>query len=473
MLFNSFQFLWVFPIIFVVCWACNSVGKSNRTLSNAALLIASYGLYIHCNPVATIFLLAVTFITYFAALLIERQCAYGCKKYLISIGILLAFLPLLVFKYYKFLSSILTDVLAVVGIENPLPGLNWVVPLGISFFTFQAVGYLWDVYYRRTKAEHNWWDYMLFVGFFPQIASGPISKANDLLPQIKANRRFDSEQVTQGFRLFLWGMFLKVVMADRVGLLVDSIYKNYEYSSGTTCILAAILYSFQIYGDFAGYSTMAVGVGKMLGFDLVNNFRRPYLAASVTEFWRRWHISLTRWLTDYVYIPLGGSRCSKLRNYSNIMVTFLVSGIWHGANWTFIVWGLLHGAFQTVEKVFHLQKCENKSVRLFRIVVTFALVSLAWVFFRMPSLEQAWAVMAKMFTCSGPMALTATNSQKLILAFALMTVVLADLIAEFYPKFSLLGNRYMPVRWLTYLFLICSIVLCGVLDAGSFIYVSF
>ena len=276
----------------------------------------------------------MTAITYSFALWIEKHKDLGRKrKLLIVCGTLLAVLPLLIFKYYNFVSESISGLLNL----NEISGLNWAIPLGISFFTFQAVGYLFDVYYQRIPAERNWWDYMLFVSFFPQILSGPISKASSLLPQIKANRQFDYSKAVQGLKWMLWGMFLKVVMADRLGLYVDQVFENYMFNSGSSCLLASIFYSFQIYGDFAGYSLMAMGVGRLMGFDLVNNFNRPYLAVSITDFWRRWHISLSIWLRDYVYIPLGGSRCSKIRNYWNIFITFLVSGIWLGV--------LLYGEF--------------------------------------------------------------------------------------------------------------------------------
>lgn len=219
--------------------------------------------------------------------------------------------------------------------EN-LSGLNWAIPIGISFFSFQAIGYLVDVYKQRVPMERNFIDYALFVSFFPQIMSGPISRASDLLPQIKNKRTFNEAKAVQGLKWLLWGMFLKTVMADRLGLYVDSVYNNFQYQSGFSCLVASFMYTMQIYGDFAGYSLMAIGVGRLLGFDLVNNFNHPYFATSITEFWKRWHISLTRWLTTYIYIGLGGNRCSKIRQYWNIMITFLVSGVWHGANWTFI-----------------------------------------------------------------------------------------------------------------------------------------
>ena len=476
MLFNSFQFLWLFPLVFMAYWGIvclDRLGKSYSRFGNVFLLLVSYGLYISWKPVSALFLLGVTVVTFLFALWIEKRRAYGRKKYIITAGVLLAFLPLAVFKYYNFLNETLSAALATIGMHASLPGLNWVVPLGISFFTFQAVGYLWDVYYRRIEAEHNWWHYMLFVGFFPQIASGPISKAKDLLPQIKAERIFNYAQAVEGCKWLLWGMFLKVVLADRIGLMVDTILPNYMYQSGPTCALGAVLYSFQIYGDFAGYSFMAMGVGKLLGFDLVNNFDRPYFAATITEFWKRWHISLTKWLTDYVYIPLGGSRCSKVRTYFNVMVTFLVSGIWHGANWTFIVWGLLHGVLQVAEKALGIQKCVSKGVRPARILLTFVLVTVAWVFFRMPTLADGWGVLCRIFTNFDALSLDAPKTQVLFIVFFGLVCFLKEFIEEFFPSASLLGNRYRGVRWAVYVTLLCSILLCGVLDAGSFIYVSF
>lgn len=306
---------------------------------NAVLLVISYGLYLQWKPIYALILLWVTAITFLSAKFKGVNNTELKDKRLLGGSIVLTLLPLFFFKYYNFLNVVLSDALSLFGIGNGLPGLNWAMPLGLSFFTLQAIGYLVDVYKGRIEAELNWWDYMLFVSFFPQIASGPISKAKDLLPQIKAKRQFDYNQCVEGLRWLLWGMFMKVVMADRVGIYVNTIFDNYVHQSGLSCFVGSLLYTFQIYGDFAGYSFMAVGVGKLMGFNLINNFERPYLSQSVTEFWHRWHISLSTWLKEYIYIPLGGSRCSKVRNYWNIFATFIVSGIWHGANWTYIVWG--------------------------------------------------------------------------------------------------------------------------------------
>lgn len=356
-----------------------------------------------------------------------------------------------------------------------MPGLNWAVPVGISFFTFQAVGYMLDVYHGRVKAEKNLLDYVLFVSFFPQVMSGPISKADELLPQIKNPHKFDYEQGKQGLKYLLWGMFIKLVIADRLGLYVDIVYANYIHYSGSSIFIASVFYTLQIYCDFAGYSLMAIGIARTLGFNLINNFKRPYLATSITDFWRRWHISLTRWLTQQIYIPLGGSRCSKPRTYWNIFVTFLVSGIWHGANWTFIVWGVMHGILQIIEKALGWQKYEgnNWAVKGIRIVVTFLLVNFAWVFFRMPSIGDAWGAIVRMFTAFGVPNLSDMGLAGItIIAMALPILIFKELREEFLPtKFTFLDSRI--TKWIICVCIFCMILLFGVLDGGQFIYVSF
>lgn len=481
MIFNSFQFIWLFPLIFIGYYLLSYLlsGKfpeRQRKISNALLLIVSYGLYAQTNMAYTLILLGVTLITYLFALLIERSDTDKRKKHLIACGASLALLPLLVFKYYNFIINTTQSFLESIHSTPPiLPGLNWTIPLGISFFTFQAVGYLMDVYYQRIKAEHNWWDYMLFVSFFPQIMSGPISKAKDLLPQIKTCRKFDATMATQGLKWFVWGLFLKVMMADRLGMYVDKVLDNYMFNSGTSCLLAVVYYSFQIYGDFAGYSFMAMGVGKLMGFNLINNFQRPYLSTSITDFWRRWHISLSTWLKDYVYIPLGGSRCSKGRNYWNIFVTFLVSGIWHGANWTFIFWGILHGMFQVIEKMLGWQKCttSSKLIRFSRILLTFVLVSIAWIFFRQPTISDAFGVIERILTEHGAL-FKPSNKDVVFSLLSIGIVVCTDLIREFQTKkFYRLVQAPIIVRWCMYYALLLLILLSGVFDSSQFIYVSF
>ena len=331
-----------------------------------------------------------------------------------------------------------------------------------------------DVYHGRTKVEKNFIDYMLFVSFFPQVTSGPISKADELLPQIKTPHVFLYQQGKEGLRLLLWGMFFKMVVADRLGMYVDTVYGNFEHISGLNLLLGSIFYTFQIYGDFAGYSYMAIGIAKLLGFDLINNFNRPYFATTITEFWRRWHISLTRWLTQQVYIPLGGSRCSKIRCYLNILITFLVSGIWHGANITFIIWGAIHGFIQIIEKALGIQKGENTPKYLvpFRILLTFVFVNIAWIFFRMPTFTAACDVIEKIATSPGRFdANIMLMSDMVMLVLGLSIMIMKDLKEEYIKRVTIIDNKY--VKWFMYILIFALLLNFGILDGGSFIYVSF
>ena len=438
------------------------------------------------KPAYAIVLIGVTFITFFGGQVLESKDESDNisvkRKRLVCLFALLGLLPLLVFKYYNFLNNNLTEGLTALGLKLALPGLNWGVPIGISFFTFQAVGYMLDVYHDRVKAEKNLLDYVLFVSFFPQITSGPISTAKELMPQIKTSHTFSYEQGRDGLKLLLWGMFVKVVIADRVGMLVDTVYGNYQFYSGNICLLASFFYTIQIYCDFAGYSWMAIGIAKMLGFDLINNFRQPYFATSITDFWKRWHISLTRWLTTHVYIGLGGNRCSKIKQYWNIMVTFLVSGLWHGANWTFVFWGALHGVIQIVEKMLGIDpkgRFANTKILMvlspLRVIVTFFLVNLAWIFFRMPTIAGAFDVIGRMINDRGSLNIVDIyngTAPVFIVAIGLVLLVLNDFVKERGLKwFTFLKKPVFQWCWCVLLFVL--VLSVGVLDGGQFIYASF
>ena len=447
----------------------NYTGKHSIKIANYFLLSSSYALYAQHNPFALFVLLFVTFVTYFGARLIENFRQY--KKALIYGLVTLALTPLFFYKYYDFFKQVVMDAMG-----GEFVGEQWIVPIGLSFFTFQALSYLYDVYYEKIKTEKNLWDYMLFVAFFPQILSGLINRANELLPQIKNNRSFNYEKTAFGFKQMLYGMFLKVVLADRLGMYVDTVYGDWSLQTGVTCAVASVAYSLQIYADLAGYSLMAIGVGHILGFDFANNFNRPYFSVSVTDFWHRWHISLSSWLRDYVYIPLGGSRCSKKRNYVNIMITFLVSGIWHGVNWTFIVWGLIHGLFQVIEKILGLNKRESKNCveKAIRILVTFFVVNLVWIFFRMPSLSESVD-----FICYTAANLTGKlflpdADKVLYLTIALFIFAIKEFLDEYKPqRVSLWNSKHIMIRYITYVAMIFLIFMIGVLDSGNFIYLNF
>lgn len=470
MIFNSFSFIIIFPILFLCYYI---IPSRMNWLRNLYLLIVSYVLYIKLNASATIVLFGITAITYLFALIIRKNIKR--KKLIVITGIILSILPLLTFKYVDFFAETINDIFAINGLYASIHGLNWIIPIGISFFTFQSVGYLIDVYRQKIEPERNFLNYALFVGFFPSIVSGPINKASLLLPQIKNERvYFDYSKAVGGLKYLLWGMFMKVVVADRVGLYVDTVYAAYQNYSGLSCFVASILYSIQIYSDFAGYTLMALGVGKILGFELTENFRRPYFSTSVTDFWRRWHISLSTWLKDYIYISLGGSRCSKIRGYWNILVTFLVSGIWHGAGWSFIVWGIMHGVCQVIEKIIGQNKKNYRGWRkIVKIIITFLVVNFAWIFFRFEDLSDALLFIKRIFTVSGELYLPEKTNIVLILLGVVM-LLLKDATDEFYPnKMKFMDNDKCIIRWLSYVSIFVVIMLCGVFDAGQFIYANF
>lgn len=440
------------------------------------LITISYLLYINWDAAYSLILLGITLITFYGAKIISNTPTIHKRLILIALFTTLAFLPLLIFKYYNFIITSVTQILTDIGFRFELPGLNWAIPIGISFFSFQAIGYLLDVYHNRIKAEHNIIDYTLFVSFFPQITSGPISKAEDLIPQLKNLKPFEYAKVASGLKFLLWGMFLKVVVADRLGIFVNAVYENYQFYSGIDCFIASVFYSIQIYGDFAGYSLMALGIAKCLGIDLINNFERPYLATSITSFWKRWHISLTQWLTRQIYIPLGGSRTSKIKTYRNILITFIVSGIWHGANWTFIIWGAFHGIIQIIEKALSIQKetHKNKLIAIIRIIITFLLVNFAWIIFRIPSIDETWDIITKIFTSfSGDILANTNNSDKLLMLTGILILLIKEITEEFFNGEKLWSRINFGGRFIIYTILFIMIISIGVLDSGQFIYVSF
>lgn len=470
MLFNSFNFIILFPPIFILYYAIPASYKKGR---NLFLLVVSYLLYLQWKPIYALILFGVTIVTYYSALALIKA---KYPKRVLTVGIILALLPLGFFKYFNFINESISNVLSMVGLSFQLSGINWAIPIGISFFTFQALGYLWDVYYKRQEIEHDFLTYALFISFFPCILSGPINKASLVIPQLKQLRPyFDYYKAVGGLKMLLWGLFMKVVIADRAALYVDTVLPYYENYTGLSCFVASILYTIQIYADFAGYSQMSIGVGKVLGFELTENFRRPYYAISVTDFWHRWHISLSTWLKDYVYIPLGGSRCSKLRNYWNIFVTFFISGLWHGANWTFIAWGCIHGICQIIEKIIGQQNCYygwfGKTVK---ITTTFLIVNFAWIFFRMPTLSDSFDIIARIFDFTLPLNLFIDFDTFIYVSLSLIILIIKESLDEFFPNsISFLNNNNSWIRWASYIILIVMILSMGVLGSDQFIYASF
>ena len=412
MFFNSIEFCLFFPIVAILYFFITHKIQKN-IISQILLLTSSLFFYACWNPSDLILILVSVIITYTSAILIEGYENY--KKLILIIAILSNLLILFFFKYYNFFIDSLISTSILLGRKVSIPKFNFLLPVGISFYTFQALGYSIDVYNKRIRPERNFITYALFVTFFPQLVAGPIERTSNLINQFKQDYKIDYDRITYGLRLVAWGLLKKIVVADRLAIYVNNIYDNYKIVTGSALALATFFFSVQILCDFSGYSDIAIGIARILGFNLMKNFSKPYFARSIPEFWRRWHISLSTWLKDYIYIPMGGNRCSLFRRYFNIFVTFLISGLWHGAAWTYVIWGALHGFYQIVtistqkirEKigvkigVLVVSSCIKGEVyvkwfwKLIQIFVTFSLTSFAWLFFRANSLGNAVCIAKK------------------------------------------------------------------------------
>lgn len=469
MLFNSIAFLLFFPVICILYYAIPAQSVKAR---NMLLLVASYYFYMNWEPAYALLLLTSTVVTYLAAIGISRSEDRKKKKaYLIS-SIVLNLAILFLFKYYNFIGSNIQSLFQLMGIGLNVPKFTLLLPVGISFYTFQALGYSIDVYYGKTDIEKSFPTYALFVSFFPQLVAGPIERSGNLLPQFKQKHEFDYDEVMAGLRLMIWGYFMKLVLADRCGIYVDNIFNNIDKHNGGSYLVASLLFPFQIYGDFAGYSFIAIGTARVLGFRLMDNFRRPYLSSSVGEFWHRWHISLSTWFKDYVYIPLGGNRVKRARAYTNLLITFIVSGIWHGANWTFLCWGCLHGVLLCIEKALEIGKQNYTGFkRLLHWAATFVLVSLAWILFRADTVNDALTIITGIFTNPGIPKLEIANFIAIGLALVILTA--KELTDEFNLKFRIAESQSWLVRHLYLVFMISYIILLGVLGGDQFIYFQF
>ena len=381
------------------------------------------------------------------------------------------------FKYFNFFTEVFVDVFSFFGEKISLSTVKVLLPIGISFYTFSALSYSIDVYRGKIAVQKDVLAYFAYVMFFPSILSGPISRATQQLPQYLKRRTFNYGQAREGSQLLLWGFLMKLCVADRLGLYVDAVYNNISQHDGITLLLASVFYTIQIYCDFAGYSLMAIGTGKLLGIDLQTNFVRPYFAQTVTDFWRRWHISLTTWFRDYIYFPLGGNRVKKWRWMLNVMVVFIVSGIWHGAAYTFLIWGAFHGVCMIVEKLLYGDRIKSLNRKLtfpciVRIVLTFSIVSIAWVFFRSNTVYEAFTIISKFFNGLGNI-YTNWTVFFYIIPFVFL-LVLKEVMEEFYPnKIKLFNNKQRITRWVSYIVVVVMILYCGVLDGGQFIYFQF
>ena len=402
MLFNSLQFLFFLPLVFFLYW-----GIKERKAQNLLIVVASYVFYGWWDWRFLLLIALTSVCSYLSGIYIDRRPQHGRQLMVLNLLFNLGILG--VFKYYNFFTENFSLLLHTVGLKTDLPTLNIILPVGISFYTFQALSYTIDVYRRQLRATTDPVEFFAFISFFPQLVAGPIERATNLLPQFQRPRTFDYDKATDGLKQMLWGFFKKIVVADSCAVGVENIFSNYPSMSGGLLFLGGVLFAFQIYGDFSGYSDIAIGTARLFGIDLMRNFNIPYFSRNISEFWSRWHISLTTWFRDYIYIPLGGNREGRLRTLRNTLIVFLVSGIWHGANWTFVCWGLYHALLIIVFFLLGVRRqpmvvAANSvlpSVKeCAQMAATFFLVVIGWIIFRAENMSSAYNYIARMFTTS-------------------------------------------------------------------------
>jgi alginate O-acetyltransferase complex protein AlgI len=477
MLFNSIQFIFFFIIVTSVYFA---IPHKFRWF---LLLTSSCYFYMAFIPVYILILGFTIVIDYFAGIYLEKTQG-KTRKYFLILSLIANIGILCVFKYFNFLNENVSYLLNNFGYQNPIPFLKILLPIGLSFHTFQAMSYTIEVYRGKQKAEHNFGIYALYVMFYPQLVAGPIERPQNILHQFYEKHVFSYNNAVQGLKLIVWGFFKKLVVADRIAIYVSAVYHNPQQQSGITLLVATLLFSFQIYCDFSGYSDIAIGVARFMGFKLMTNFNRPYFSRTISEFWRRWHISLSTWFTDYLYISLGGNRVSIPRWYFNLFFTFLVSGLWHGANWTFILWGALNGVYLIsgiLLKPFNEWVGEKSGIkkysklnRLVQMLITFILISIAWVLFRANNISDAAYILKHMFTFKGPLYYNDNPSIILYPIVGIAFLLFVESNIEFHhKKLTLLKNKGWFISNVMYAVLVIIILMIGVFDGGQFIYFQF
>ena len=496
MLFNSVDFLIFFPIAVLIYFV---IPHRVRYLW---LLACSYYFYMCWNAVYALLLFGSTLITWASGLAIETyrrkddaQSKLQCQG-MVVISFTLNLAMLTIFKYAGFIIGNLNLLFGKIGIAFALPEFSLLLPVGISFYIFQALSYTMDVYRGDVRVERNLLRYAVFVSFFPQLVAGPIERSSRLLEQFYEKHRFSYEQMARGLMIMLWGYFQKMVIADRLAVLVSQVFDYYAYYSGVQILVGCVFFAFQIYCDFAGYSCIAIGAAQVMGFDLMQNFEQPYLATSIAGFWRRWHISLTSWFRDYLYIPLGGNRKGTLAKYRNIMIVFLTSGLWHGANWTYVIWGGLNGLFQIIgermrparlrfQKLFH-SGGDTASVRIMSTLITFLLVDFTWIFFRADNLTAAIGIIRQLFSRAnlsvlfdgGLYSLGLSRIDFTIGLLSIFTLLAVDILHERKVQIrSWILNQNLWFRWTVYFLAVFAVLIFGFYgpnyDAAQFIYFQF
>ena len=498
MLFNSLEFLIFLPIVVLLYFVLPV------KLKNFCLLVSSYYFYMCWNAEYAILILFSTVVTYLCGLVLEKikHAGWDDKKTkrmkiaALVTSLVLNLAVLIFFKYTNYALHLVQRVFWKANIAVTVPQFDILLPVGISFYTFQALSYTMDVYRDDIYAEKNFFHYALFVSFFPQLVAGPIERSKNLLKQLAVPKKFSAKNAQEGILLMLWGFFLKVVLADRAAIFVDTVYGNFAEKNGWFLVVATLLFAVQIYCDFYGYSVIAKGSAKILGIDLMENFDAPYCATSVSEFWRRWHISLTSWFKDYLYIPLGGSRKGKVRKQINKMIVFLVSGLWHGAQMSFVVWGALNGLYQVLgdalkpirDKAVSLLHLNRESIghKMLQRLITFVLICFSWIFFRANGITEAINVLRNMFTVNNPWILVDNSLYSCGLDQKNFSCLLISIVILLFADFLKYKNiQICPViqkqdYWVCWLVIAASIVVILVFgiwgpayDASNFVYFQF
>ncbi|MBD3170059.1 MAG: MBOAT family protein [candidate division Zixibacteria bacterium] len=491
MLFNSFHFIIFFPLVVALYFA---VPHRYRWM---LLLTASYYFYMCWKAEYIILIVFSTLIDYFAARKMGETEEKAIRKRWLMLSLAANLGLLFSFKYFNFFNASMKDLFDQFNIFYDVPAFKVLLPVGISFYTFQTLSYTIDVYRGIKKPEKHLGIFAVYVSFFPQLVAGPIERSTRLLPQFFEKKGFDYDRVTDGLRLMLWGFFKKIVIADRLAVFVNQVYNNPHDTPGVPLILATYFFAFQIYCDFSGYSDIAIGSARIMGYDLMQNFRRPYFAQSIAEFWKRWHISLSTWFRDYLYISIGGNRVVKWRWYSNLLIVFIVSGFWHGANWTFMVWGALHGSYLVV--AIWTQNIRNRISEMigltsapavrkwFKIFITFHLAIFAWIFFRANSLMDAFYIVTHLHTNLGYFISHATSISQvksmlpvdfhpLEYVISFLSIIFLVIVHYFQEKNSVgewLDKRPIWIRWSAYYAVLLGILVFGHFGAMEFIYFQF
>lgn len=511
MLFNSLEFLIFFPVVTLAYFLMPTL-----RVRNLIMLIASYFFYMQYKPEYALLMLLSTLIDYYAALGMSKSDKKITKRLWLMMSLVGNLGMLFFFKYFNFFNANVANLLSFFNVAYQPLSLDVLLPVGISFYTFQTLSYTIDVYRGDLPAERDFFDFALYVSFFPQLVAGPIERSTNLLPQFKVHHEFEAKRASSGLRLMLWGFSKKVVIADRLAVIVDTVYNNPKSYNGVIYIIATIAFAFQIYCDFSGYSDIAIGSARVMGFGLMKNFERPYLSKSVTEFWRRWHISLSTWFRDYLYFPLGGNRKGYFRTLFNLFIIFLVSGLWHGASWTFVIWGALNGFAIVFEKVLGIGKkpgnifagknitgkkefMEQSALErrkkplvlrflsaiagIIPMILTFAFICFTWVFFRARTVTEAFYMLPRFLEGIGSFDLIKFLSTRMILGLdywefftaigAVILLICVELMQGVVKPSQVLARMPSPVRLAVYAFSLSLVIWLAWTETQTFIYFAF